>query len=120
MGLATSHDCWHGAYSAFARWRKRIAAAIGINLDSMEGFTGEGRSWSILGDDPIVVLLNHSDCDGEIAHEACGLLADRLEGLLPRLAGNEGGHVGDMQEKTKIFIKGLRLAASLQENVEFH
>ena len=95
MGLDTSHDCWHGAYSAFARWRKRIAAAVGINLDSMEGFGGS-RSWSEWALDPIAVLLNHSDCDGEIAHEVCGPLADRLEGLLPLLlSGNEGGHVGD-------------------------
>lgn len=118
MGLDTSHDCWHGAYSAFARWRKRIAASIGINLDSMEGFGGSA-SWARLGTDPIVALLNHSDCDGEIAHEVCGPLADRLEGLLPLLSGNEGGHLGNMQAKTETFIKGLRLASLLQENVEF-
>jgi len=38
MGLDTSHDCWHGAYSAFHRWRKEIAKHIGIPLDLMEGF----------------------------------------------------------------------------------
>jgi hypothetical protein len=38
MGLDTSHDCWHGAYSAFHRWRHAIANAIGLRLDHMQGF----------------------------------------------------------------------------------
>jgi hypothetical protein len=29
MGLDTSHDAWHGAYSAFTRWRNTVAAAAG-------------------------------------------------------------------------------------------
>ena len=27
MGLDTTHDCWHGPYSMFMRWRTAIAAA---------------------------------------------------------------------------------------------
>src|ERR1043166_7758730 len=39
MGLDTSHGCWHGAYSAFMRWRREIAHAAGLPpLDLMEGF----------------------------------------------------------------------------------
>lgn len=38
MGIDTSHDCWHGAYSAFMRWRQEIARAAGIPLMIMEGF----------------------------------------------------------------------------------
>lgn len=39
MGLDTSHNCWHGAYSAFDRWRKEIAKAAGLpSLELMEGF----------------------------------------------------------------------------------
>jgi hypothetical protein len=41
MGLDTSHDCWHGAYSAFMRWRQAVAMAAGLPpLDLMEGFYG--------------------------------------------------------------------------------
>lgn len=41
MGLDTSHDCWHGAYSAFMRWRQAIAEAAGLPpLELMEGFYG--------------------------------------------------------------------------------
>jgi hypothetical protein len=39
MGLDTTHNAWHGAYSAFMRWRKEIAKAAGLPpLELMEGF----------------------------------------------------------------------------------
>ncbi len=47
MGLDTSHGCWHGAYSAFNRWRIEIAKAAGLPpLDLMEGFWGSPRAES--------------------------------------------------------------------------
>lgn len=43
MGLDTSHDCWHGAYSAFHHWRKELCRAAGLPpLDLMEGFFSDG------------------------------------------------------------------------------
>lgn len=62
----------------------------------------------------------HSDCDGKIDPDHCSLLADRLEGLLPNLHGNGGGHLGDYKAKTEQFIKGLREAAEANEPLEFH
>ena len=165
MGLDTSHGAWHGAYSAFYRWRCAIAEAANVPLDLMEGFYVRGEdamggdpsqealdwmkprsggplcgshlgpvihswfervhrwlpiSWSIFGDDPLVVLLPHSDCDGEIAPEDCGRIADRLEGLLPQLEGNGGGHLGDIQDKTRTFIEGCRAAHAAGEPLRFH
>jgi hypothetical protein len=39
MGLDTSHNCWHGAYGAFMRWREKIANVAGLPpLELMEGF----------------------------------------------------------------------------------
>lgn len=39
MGLDCSHDAWHGAYSAFMRWRTEIARVAGLPpLELMEGF----------------------------------------------------------------------------------
>lgn len=39
MGLDISHDTWHGAYSAFMRWREKIAEVAGLPpLELMEGF----------------------------------------------------------------------------------
>lgn len=40
MGLDVSHGAWHGAYSAFMRWRLKIAEVAGIPLKLMEGFYG--------------------------------------------------------------------------------
>jgi hypothetical protein len=38
MGLDISHDCWHGPYSMFMRWREWIASQVGIPLRLMQGF----------------------------------------------------------------------------------
>jgi len=39
MGLDISHGCWHGAYSAFMRWREKISQVAGLPpLALMEGF----------------------------------------------------------------------------------
>lgn len=39
MGLDISHDTWHGSYSAFMTWRRKIAEVAGLPpLDLMEGF----------------------------------------------------------------------------------
>lgn len=40
MGLDTTHGCWHGAYSAFGRWRDKLAEVTDIPLNLMEGFYG--------------------------------------------------------------------------------
>lgn len=120
MGLDTTHECWHGAYSAFNRWRNKISEVAGYGpLDDREGFGGD-KPWP--DGDALVLLLNHSDCDGELPWERCGEIADRLESLLPALtiAGEGGGHIGYYADKTRVFIAGLRAAHSAKENVEFH
>jgi len=119
MGLDTSHDCWHGAYSAFHRWRVKLAEVAGYgNIDDYLGYGGD-KDWP---EDPLTVLLNHSDCDGEILSVDCTPLADRLEELLPalKLAGEGGGHIGSYEKKTTQFIMGLRDAAAAGEDVRFH
>jgi hypothetical protein len=147
MGLDTSHGAWHGAYSAFMRWREEIARVAGLPpLKLMDGFYGGINravfldhtaselsrsslerleeqlpiSWDCLRPDPLHILLRHSDSDGEIAAQDCGPIADSLELLLPKLTGNLGGHIGDIHEKTVTFINGLRLAADSCEPLDFH
>lgn len=139
MGLDTSHDCWHGAYSAFNRWRNHLAELAGYAIRRVEQDTPmppmntvmidwghlppnalEGE-WPTLPDDPLLILIAHSDCDGIIKAEHTGPLADRLDELLPLLADMppDGGHIGDWSEKTRQFIDGLRTAAKAGEDVEF-
>lgn len=147
MGLDTSHGAWHGAYSAFMRWRQEVARIADIPLELMEGFFGPqtnqmqlagyagknaepliemiGRNcpiaWESLRPDPLHVLLSHSDCDGEIAPEDCAKIADRLEELLPQFPeGDGGGHIGNWRDKTVTFIEGCRAAAAAGEPLDFH
>lgn len=150
MGLDTSHDCWHGAYSAFMRWRKELAKVAGLPpLELMEGFYEPLRSsglptlyygietrhtdylrevdsrlpikWDALKPSPLHALLYHSDCDGEITWSECASLAKELEKLIPKLPnGDAGGHIGNWRDKTAQFVKGLKAAHKAKENVEFH
>ena len=134
MGLDTSHGCWHGAYSAFTRWRSKLAELAGYPPKP------DGKPWDYTGidwtrytpaniqgewereeADPLMYLLAHSDCDGVI-HPAQGLpLAKRLEGLLPLLPeASDQGHIGNWRETTQDFIDGLRRAAEAGEDVDFH
>lgn len=157
MGLDTTHDCWHGAYSAFSRWREKLAEVAGytfhihgepfklggtgmevvatsrvmVDLDwgSIEATIGRdllGR-WPAIPvrpdgtPDPLIILLGHSDCEGELQAEFLPALADRLEELLPLLEGEDGGgHIGSYVEKTQTFIDGLRRASAAGEDVGFH
>jgi hypothetical protein len=149
MGLDTSHDAWHGAYSAFMRWREMIAEIAGMPpLRMMEGFWEKGKApydpatmifsntreketverfcdglpikWESLKADPLHVLLYHSDCEGQIAPKDCAKIADRLEQLLPRFPqGDGGGHIGNWRDKTKTFIDGCR-AAKAKQPLKFH
>ena len=121
MGLDTSHDCWSGAYSAFNKWRTKICEVSGYgDLKDYHGFGGD-KSW-LLDEDPLTILLYHSDCDGEIDYKDCDGIADRLTELLPalKIAADGFGHIGLYEEKTQTFIDGLREASKLKENVDFH
>ena len=93
----------------------------GFSFSLEQAFQGLPISWDCLRDDPLITLLNHSDCDGEIAASDCGPLADRLAELLPQLPdGKDWGHIGDWRVKTQTFIEGLRAAAAAGEAVRFH
>jgi hypothetical protein len=115
MGLDTTHGCFNGPYSAFMRFRIHVAEAAGYGVDYYY------KPYLTEGDDPILILLNHSDCDGIIEAKDCAPLADAMEALLPKLETNNVAGVRGMTMKAtaETFIEGLRLAARLKENVEF-
>lgn len=146
MGLDTTHDCWHGAYSAFSRWREILAEAAGyeqeerkdgyMTYQAIKGLNYDlpeeryyGRGWkkgefpTVEGrdPDPMLLLELHSDCGGRIYRDQQLPLADRLEELLPKLEEIDGGgHIGNAADKTRKFIAGLRDAHAKFETVEFH
>lgn len=68
------------SYGGFGEFRRRLAAEIGINLHEMKGFLGGWRPWKMR--DPIVPLLNHSDCDGVLTPAECAQVAPRLRELV--------------------------------------
>jgi hypothetical protein len=142
MGLWASHGCWDaGAYSAFTRWRNEVARAAGykikdptdddkaagtyapyidIHWEAFEPKNYQGEWDSPPGDDPLLFLIVHSDCDGVIHPEQGIHIAARLEQLLPLLDESKaGGHIASMRGRTQEFIDGLRKAAAAREDVEF-
>lgn len=132
MGLDTTHNAWHGSYGGFMNWRTAIAKAAGLPpLCLMAGFYRPGEypdleakardqghslpiSWESQSIGPLEILLNHSDCDGELLAADCPAIADALEVLLPKLSNQY-----DIK-KAEQFIAGLRFAASRGEDIEFH
>jgi hypothetical protein len=135
VGLDTTHGCWHGPYSAFTRFRSALARAAGIDVQpekSESGFMFDTAQidwerierenpgcyqgeWNKPEDEPLVYLLAHSDCDGEIKPEQAGPLADRIEALLPNIPDDLYVRPAALR-----FIAGLRAAVEAGQAVEFH
>ncbi len=73
------------SYSGFNEFRKLLAEAVTIDLDEMEGFKAKGvypgRSWYDFQDEPLVPLLRHSDCDGEMSADELRPIAERIKGI---------------------------------------
>jgi hypothetical protein len=122
MGLDTSHNCWHGSYSSFSEWRHHLGtlANIPYKVETLktpwfkhEYYVPDTKTPST---DPIMILLNHSDCDGVIKVDQLNPLKDRLEELLLLIDPLHDYFIA----KTKAFIKGLEEAINQNEEVEFH
>lgn len=140
MGLDTTHGCWSGAYSAFARWCNELATVAGYEMGSPDehGIAAPKIGWdritldNLAGHwddipcrldgtpDPLLILIAHYDCEGWILSRFCDPLADRLAELVPLLPIDpDHGHIGHWRAKTERFICGLREAAKAGEDVEF-
>jgi len=112
MGLDTTHNCWHGPYSSFNKFRKAIAKYAGVDLDEMIGFGGN-KSFSLITHD-IVPLLDHSDCDGEISVEDAKRIVSGLNLIIPNI--NEEYIKADAIQ----FRDGCLEAILKNEVIEFH
>ena len=135
MSLSISHDAWTGPYMSFNNLRNAIASAAGfplkntrrspestlirpfkiVDLGDIEAtLTTENRQgrWKIKPHDAIVMLLAHSDCEGNIEPDDAEAIADRLEELRKEIAE-------DWRPRTDQFIAGLRQAAQLREAIVF-
>lgn len=118
MGLDTSHDCWHGSYSSFSAFRSALCEAAQLGpLVEYVGFGG-AKPWPDPATEPLVVLLDHSDCEGEIETSSLLPLARRLEEVAPLIV--ERSPLPWMASAAYRFAVGCRNAAALGERVEFH
>ena len=91
MGLEITHNCYGGPFSHFHRWRTEIGRVAGYpTVIRRVDFVGVRKleedlvidqtmlppncvqgDWDHLPEDPLMVLLVHSDCDGHIKAEHC-------------------------------------------------
>src|SRR5204862_6287808 len=97
------------------------SSSVDLDWEVFEDENYQGEWGFVPGDDPLLYLIVHSDCDGVI-HPQQGIhIARRLEQLLPFLDGTEAiGHIRPhMRGKTQQFIDGLKAAAAAGEDVEF-
>lgn len=119
MGLSISHNCWSGSYSSFHNWRSIISQAAGYG--DLNDYLGFGGRKFFTDQDPLIILLNHSDCDGSIDWEDCASIALRLEEVLNAILNSKVNtqQFSDVIKYTQRFIAGLTLAHIREENVEF-
>tara|TARA_R110000772_G_scaffold6250_5_gene21941 strand:- start:2067 stop:2417 length:351 start_codon:yes stop_codon:yes gene_type:complete len=116
MGLDTSHNCWHGPYSSFGRFRDVLAKEIGINLKDYFGYGGDNPTKHLEDiDHDIMPLLNHSDCDGELSVEDSKRIVKGLESILETYTEDDY-----FRDKMIQFRDGLLDAISSNEVVDFH
>ena len=132
MSLFISHDCWEDSYIEFSKWRCRIAELGGYNIGWTE-FEKGGRlftinidwrsikdenilgKWEITPDDPLLILIAHSDYDGKIYNKHLILLAERIDNIIDKMELDDY----DFKNKTLSFVKGLRKAHLLGNDIEF-
>lgn len=137
MGLDTSHNCWHGSYGSFKRFRGLVAEAAkehyGYEPDydahPFRAYMGwwdfehehqRESDWHPLTE-PLDGFFIHSDCDGWIFPHHAGLIADRLEPLVGYLDDGEPAFgQGSPRAVLRQFIAGLREAWENGDVVGFH
>lgn len=143
MGLDTTHGAFHGAYSAFNRFRQIVAKAMGgsypphpnplicsdgdVIVDPDNNRFYVPFSWETFQKERpgLSAFLLSNDCEGEFPPEVCKQMADEIEALLPEIEkeGMGAGHIerdGGYIEVAKRYIAGCRLAYEKNETMEYH
>jgi|SRR5688572_2277704 len=124
MGLDTTHDAFHGAYSSFNHFRMEICVAAGIEMvpdpergdrphpiwwTDMDPSTDYMGNWTAEPDDPLRYLIEHSDCDGALRCEHLPALVERLRPL----------SLATEQDRLDQFIRGCEDAIARGDDVGF-
>lgn len=117
MGLDTTHGCWHGSYGSFHGFRTRIAKEIGEDLNSFYGFGGDKPFYEV--SHPIVPLLDHSDCEGELSVEECESIVEGINMILQDLPESDDEMDVWFKDRLVQFKEGCEYAIEEGEIVEF-
>lgn len=119
MGLDTTHNCWHGPYSSFNRFRYSLGKQIGINLDEYIGYGEIGTKDIASINHDLVPLFDHSDCDGELTVEESKQIVNGLNSVLENFNEEIIADYG-FKENIIQFRDGCLDAISKNEIIEFH
>lgn len=118
MGLDTTHNCWHGPYSSFNRFRYSLAQQIGINLDDYAGYDENGTKDLSKINHELMPLFNHSDCDGILTVEESKSIVIGLNNILNDFNKKIESDY-DFKENIIQFRDGCLDAISKNEIIEF-
>jgi hypothetical protein len=119
MGLDTSHNCWHGRYSFFNRFRYSLGHQIGIDLDDYYGYGKTGVKDLTKIEHELMPLFNHSDCDGILTVEESKKIVIGLNKVLQNFNDKIEYHY-DFKENIIQFRDGCLDAIERNEEVDFH
>ena len=118
MGLDTSHNCWHGGYGRFNRFRYSLAEQIGINLDDYIGYHENAKKNLSEINHDLQPLFDHSDCDGNLDVDDCIKIVRGLNQVLKNFNDKIEAD-SDFKERIIQFRDGCIDAISKNESVEF-
>lgn len=122
MGLDTTHNCWHGPYSSFARFREKLAMLIGLDLNNFCGYNNNAENCIMMSrntiNHDIYPLLNHSDCDGVLLLHESESIVDGLNDILLHYI-NLKYIDSDLYDRIIQFRDGCLLAISKKEVIIF-
>lgn len=119
MGLDTTHNCWHGAYSSFNKFRYSLGHQIGIDLNDYAGYSGAGKKDLASIKHGLMPLFNHSDCEGRLTVKECKSIVEGLNNVLENL-NPEIKHDFDFKDRIIQFRDGCLDAISKKQMVKFH
>lgn len=112
MGLDFSHCDAHWGYSSFNRFRARLGAFYGClifwDIKTIEGVQ------EALPKCPLLPLLAHSDCDGELTVEECLQIEPVLKSLVTFWDDDDRDKIEALE-----LCAGMRLAIERKEPLRF-
>lgn len=112
MGIDFTHCDARWSYGGFDRARTRLAKEFDIVLQEMVGFGGN-VPWDH-SRSPVMYLLDHSDCDGNLSPEQCREIAPALRAAVASWPDD------DYDKKTFLELAdGMEEAADFGEALEF-